>query len=136
MRDGHTVKQRARPGGPGGDLASFLERYEPTLVVVRGHAAGEEHVLDRDKLVLGRGPGVDLVFDDSEMSSEHAALEFTGQGFRLCDLGSTNGSFVNGKPVQAKDLVSGDRIELGRHLLQLRLEERPRVPKVHLVPDD
>ena len=135
MQDGHTVKRRVPPGQRGG-LAGFLERFEPTLVVVRGRVAGEEHPLEREKLVLGRGPGVDLALDDAEMSSQHAAVEFTGEGFRICDLGSTNGTFVNGKPVHAKDLVSGDRIELGRHLLQLRLEERQRQPRVHLVPDD
>ena len=135
MQDGQTVKRRTRPG-QGGGLAGFLERYEPTLVVVRGSLAGEEHPLDREKLVLGRGPGVDLAIDDDEMSSQHAAVEFTGAGFRICDLGSTNGTFVNGKPVRAQDLSAGDRIELGRHLLQLRLEERPREPRVHLVPDD
>jgi pSer/pThr/pTyr-binding forkhead associated (FHA) protein len=135
MQDGHTVKRRVRLG-QGGGLAGFLESYEPTLVVVRGSLAGEEHPLDREKLVLGRGPGVDLAFDDTEMSSQHAAVEFAGEGLRICDLGSTNGTFVNGKPVHAKDLVSGDRIELGGHLLQLRLEVRPREPRVHLVPDD
>jgi pSer/pThr/pTyr-binding forkhead associated (FHA) protein len=135
MQDGHTMKRRVRPGQCVG-LAGFLESYEPTLVVLRGSLAGEEHPLDRDKLVLGRGPGVDLAIDDDEMSSQHAAVEFTGAGFRICDLGSTNGTFVNGKPVHAKDLEAGDRIELGRHLLQLRLEERPREPRVHLVPDD
>ena len=134
MRDGHTVKRSTlrQEGG----FASFLERYEVTLVVVRGAVAGEEHRLDKEKLVLGRGPGVDVAFDDTEMSSQHAAIEFAGEGLRVCDLGSTNGTFVNGKPVHAKDLVSGDRIELGRHLLQLRLEVRPREPRVHLVPDD
>ena len=135
MQDGQTVKRRTRPG-QGGGLAGFLERYEPTLVVVRGSLAGKEHPLEREKLVLGRGPGVDLAIDDAEMSSQHAAVEFSGEGFRICDLGSTNGTFVNGKRVAAKDLEAGDRIELGRHLLQLRLEERPREPRVHLVPDD
>ena len=135
MQDGHTVKRHVRPG-QGGGLAGFLEAYEPTLVVVRGSLAGEEHSLDREKLVLGRGPGVDLAFDDDEMSSQHAAVEFTGKAFRICDLGSTNGTFVNGKPIHARDLEAGDRIELGRHLLQLRLEERQRQPRVHLVPDD
>jgi pSer/pThr/pTyr-binding forkhead associated (FHA) protein len=135
MRDGDTVKQRVPPG-QGGGLAGFLERYEPTLVVVRGSPAGEEHPLDREKLVLGRGPEADLAFDDDEMSSQHAAIEFTGACFRICDLGSTNGTFVNGKPVHARDLQAGDRIVLGRHLLQLRLEERQREPRVHLVPDD
>jgi len=134
MQDGHTVKRQTQPGQ--GGLAGFLERYEATLVVVRGSLAGEEYALDRDKLVLGRGPGVDLAFEDTEMSSQHVAIEFSGEGFRVGDLGSTNGTFVNGKPVHAKDLKSGDRIELGRHLFQFRLEVRPREPRVYLVPDD
>ena len=134
MQDGHTVKRQAQTG-PGG-LTGFLERYEATLVVVRGSLAGEEYALDRDKLVLGRGPGVDFAFDDSEMSSQHAAIEFSGECFRVSDLGSTNGLFVNGKPIHVKDLKSGDRIELGRHLFQFRLEVRPREPRVYLVPDD
>jgi pSer/pThr/pTyr-binding forkhead associated (FHA) protein len=135
MRDGHTLKRPARPGA-GGGFEDFLARYEPVLVVVRGAVAGEEHALDREKLVLGRGPGVDLTFHDDEMSSQHAALEFSGEAFRISDLGSTNGTFVNGKPVQARELASGDRIELGRHLFQLRLEERERQPRVYVVPDD
>lgn len=134
MRDGHTVKRAAAGGAEG--LAGFLERYDATLVVVRGKRAGKEHALDRDKLVLGRGPDADLSFEDDEMSSQHAAVEFSGDGFRITDLGSTNGLFVNGKPVHLKDLKSGDRIELGRHLLQYRLEVRPREPRVYLVPDD
>jgi pSer/pThr/pTyr-binding forkhead associated (FHA) protein len=134
MGDGDTVKRRAGPAH--GSLAGFLERYEPTLVIVRGSGAGRELPLDRDKLVLGRGPEADLSFDDDEMSKQHAAVEFAGEGFRVCDLGSTNGTFVNGKPVHARDLASGDRIELGRHLFQLRLEERPHHPRVYCVPDD
>jgi pSer/pThr/pTyr-binding forkhead associated (FHA) protein len=134
MRDGHTMKRPARPGG--GGFADFLERYEPVLVVVRGSVAGEEHSLDREKLVLGRGSDADLAFHDDQMSAHHAAIEFTGEAFRICDLGSTNGTFVNGKPVQARELASGDRIELGSHLFQLRLEERQRQPRVYVVPDD
>jgi pSer/pThr/pTyr-binding forkhead associated (FHA) protein len=134
VRDGHTVKRRG--SGRGETLADFLERHEATLVVVRGAAAGQEYALEREKLVLGRGAGADLSFDDDQMSSEHAAIEWSGGGFRVCDLGSTNGTFLNGRPVAAQDLASGDRIELGRHLLQLRLEERAREPRVYLVPDD
>ena len=134
MQDGHTVRRRTRPGKAG--LAAFLECYEPTLVVVRGRLAGTEHPLEREKLVIGRGPSVDIALDDSETSSQHAAIEFTGEHFRICDLGSTNGTFVNGKRVHAEDLASGDRIEIGRQLLQLRLEERVRTPRIHLVPDD
>ncbi len=134
MRDGLTRKQGA--GSRSSDLGAFLERFDATLVVVRGSTAGEEHPLDGPKLVLGRGPGVDVAFDDGEMSSQHAAIEWSGSGFRVCDLGSTNGTLVNGKRVQAQDLASGDRVELGRHVLQLRLEERPAEPKVYSLQDE
>lgn len=134
MRDGRTAKQVTHRRGV--DIDTFLERWEATLVVVRGEIAGDEHLLDRAKLVLGRGPGVDLRFDDSEMSAQHAAIEFTGKGFRVCDLGSTNGTSVNGQRVQAHDLAPGDRIEIGQHLLQLRIEEHSREPRVYCVPDD
>ena len=133
MQDGRTRKQEGRRHE---GLEAFLERCEATLVVVKGGAIGREHPLDGPKLLLGRGPGVDVAFDDAEMSSQHAAVEWSGQGFRACDLGSTNGLRVNGARVQARDLVHGDRIELGRHSLQLRVEERRAEPRVHRIQDD
>ena len=133
MKDGRTVKRRA--SARSADFAGFLERFDATLVVVRGKGAGDEHALERPKLVLGRGPGVDVAFDDAEMSRQHIAIEFTGGGFRLCDLGSTNGTLVNGTLVRARELAHGDRIELGQHVLQLRLEQHEAEPKVYCVPD-
>jgi pSer/pThr/pTyr-binding forkhead associated (FHA) protein len=133
MKDGRTVKRSGTAHSA--DLAGFLDRFEATLVVVRGKGAGKEHALDRPKLVLGRGPGVDVVFDDAEMSRQHVAVEFTGGGFRLCDLGSTNGTLVNGTLVRARELAHGDRIEIGQHVVQLRLEQHEVEPQVYSVPD-
>jgi pSer/pThr/pTyr-binding forkhead associated (FHA) protein len=133
MKDGRTVKRRGAVRSA--DFAAFLDRFEATLVVVRGKGTGDEHELDRPKLVLGRGPGVDLAFDDAEMSRQHVSVEFTGGGFRLCDLGSTNGTLVNGTLVRARELAHGDRIELGQHVLQLRLEQHETEPRVYCVPD-
>lgn len=134
MRDGRTARRLVR--GPVADLASFLERFDATLVVERGAIAGDEHLLDREKLVLGRGDGADLRFDDSELSSEHALIEFTGEGFRVRDLGSTNGTRVNGAPVQARDLEPGDRLEVGQHVLRFRLEALEPAPRVYCIPED
>ena len=133
MKGGRTVKRSGTARSA--DLAGFLERFEATLVVVRGKGAGGEHALDRPKLVLGRGPGVDVAFDDAEMSRQHIAVEFTGGGFRLCDLGSTNGTLVNGTLVRARELAHGDRIEIGQHVVQLRLEQHEIEPQVYSVPD-
>jgi pSer/pThr/pTyr-binding forkhead associated (FHA) protein len=121
---------------PVADIGSFLERFDATLVVERGAIAGDEHLLDRPKLVLGRGEGADLHFDDSEMSSQHALIEFTGEGFRVCDLGSTNGIRVNGAPVQARDLEPGDRLEVGQHVFRFRLEALEPAPRVYCIPED
>jgi pSer/pThr/pTyr-binding forkhead associated (FHA) protein len=118
------------------DLAGFLARGEATLVVERGAAAGMEHAIQSPKLVLGRGHEADIRFDDAEMSAEHAVIEFTGDGFRICDLGSTNGTRVNGEAISACDLESGDRVELGRFALRLRLEPHARAPRVYCLPED
>ena len=134
MRDGLTAKRFARKRAP--DLDTFLERFDATLVVERGTIAGDEHLLDRPKLVLGRGDGVDVRFEDSEMSAQHAMIEFTGEGFRVCDLGSTNGTRVNGLPVKARELETGDRVEMGQHVLRFRLEALEPVPRVYCIPDD
>lgn len=134
MRDGRTAKRVVR--SPVSDLGAFLERFDATLVVERGAIAGDEHLLDREKLVLGRGTGVDLRFDDSAMSAQHALIEFTGEGFRVRDLGSTNGMRVNGAPVEARDLEAGDRLEIGQHVFRFRLEALEPAPRVYCIPED
>jgi len=134
VRDGRTAKRVVRTQAA--DLGAFLGRFDATLVVERGAIAGDEHLLDREKLVIGRGAGVELRFEDSEMSSQHAVIEFTGTGFRICDLGSTNGTRVNGAAVQARDLETGDRVQVGQHVLRLRIEPLEREPRVYCIPDD
>ncbi len=123
MQDGHTRKiNRSELKGQ-----LFLKRFHATLVVVQGPEAGTEHVLERDSITMGRGPGVDIAFDDGAMSKEHAALELTPEGYLVRDMGSTNGTSVNGSRVMAADLKHGDRIGLGDHTLQYLTERRDRV---------
>jgi pSer/pThr/pTyr-binding forkhead associated (FHA) protein len=86
--------------------------------------------------VRGRGHEADLRFDDAEMSAEPAVIEVTGDGVRLCDLGSTNGTRVNGEAISASELERGDRVELGRFALRLRLEPHARAPRVYCLPED
>jgi pSer/pThr/pTyr-binding forkhead associated (FHA) protein len=129
MRDGVTVRQAPE------NVSEFLERWRPVLVVVSGVAAGSEFVVDRVRTTVGRGPGVDLAFADAEMSQQHAAIEFADGGFRVCDLGSTNGTYVNGALVRVCEIKNADRIQLGRFLFQFVLEERTRSPRVYVLPD-
>jgi pSer/pThr/pTyr-binding forkhead associated (FHA) protein len=126
MRDGRTVKR----SGAGARDAGF-ETMDASLVVVAGPAAGAEHLLAEPRVVLGRGPAVDVELVDDEISQQHAAVEFVaGEGFRVVDLGSTNGTSVNGEPVQSHRLEHGDRVGLGRHVVQLVVEKRDAAPRV------
>ena len=104
-----------------------------SLVIVQGRNEGSEIALDQERVVVGRGPGVDVALEDSAMSRQHAAFERAGQGHRVRDLGSTNGIKVGGARVQVADLKHGDRIELGEHVLQYLVEERERAPRAFQV---
>jgi pSer/pThr/pTyr-binding forkhead associated (FHA) protein len=105
----------------------FLARHNVSLVVLEGEAAGSEYVLEAPSLVLGRGPGADITFPDDAMSKQHLALELAAEGYRVRDMGSTNGLLLNGSPTRAADLKHGDRIQLGEHTLQYIVEKSGRV---------
>jgi pSer/pThr/pTyr-binding forkhead associated (FHA) protein len=128
VRDGLTLKRRSRAADAGG--TSFLQRHRTKLVLVNTSRAGEEYPIDRERMILGRGPGVDLTFDDSAMSRQHASIEIDEGGPKIRDLGSTNGLLLNGHPVQAAELGNGDRIEIGRVKLQLVVEARLEEPEI------
>ena len=85
------------------------------LVILPGSPrAGEHFLLDRDEVTIGRSPDSDVVLDDRSVSRHHARLlrEDDG-GYRLEDVGSRNGTFVNRRRVESRRLDDGDEIQLG-----------------------
>lgn len=82
-----------------------------------------EHRIPVKKSVtnLGRGLNNDLILEDSRVSREHAQLRYRARRFWVSDVRSTNGTFVNGDPVQERELRNGDIVSLGG--LELRFEE-------------
>src|SRR5918997_888175 len=80
--------------------------------VERKPMEGREHTLIAD-VVIGR-EGCDVVLADPEVSRRHAALRHTGQGPAVEDLGSTNGTFVNGERISGTRVLSdGDVVSFG-----------------------
>jgi pSer/pThr/pTyr-binding forkhead associated (FHA) protein len=77
------------------------------------------------RLVIGRGSECDLVLDEPEMSRKHAMIEVTAAGIYLRDMGSSNGTFVNGVQVRDAVLYSGDQIAFDRNRF---LVEAPGMP--------
>lgn len=133
MRDGRT--RRVRGSGKASSFSAYLARNRACIVLLSGSAKGSEFLLERERLSLGRGPGVDIGVDDPTVSHAHATLEFSGEGFRIRDLGSTNGISVNGSPAQASDLKHGDRFRIGDVEFQLVVEAREAEPRVYAVPE-
>lgn len=89
-----------------------------SLFVVRGRDQGKHVPLEQRVYRVGREATCDIRLLDSEASRLHAELSPLEDGqFLLKDLGSSNGTTINGRPVQQQPLVSGDRIEIGATLL-------------------
>lgn len=102
-------------------------RAIPAKVVLRGVSGSHfgRIVPVRTRLTIGRGTECDLVLDEPEMSRRHALVENTGDGVYLRDLGSSNGTFVNGVQVRDAVLHPGDQIAFDRNRFLL---EAPGLP--------
>ena len=84
------------------------------LVVQEGAGrTGETIAITRSPVVIGRLSSVDIVLADANVSRRHAELRREEVGWKLKDLGSTNGTFVNNKPITEGDLQDGDRLLFG-----------------------
>src|SRR4029077_18879251 len=90
-----------------------------------GHAAGSLHLPDGSRVAIGEEAGTigrqaecDVVLDDSNVSRRHAEVRRQGEDYVLIDLGSTNGSKVNGTRVKQQTLADGHEIALGKTLIR------------------
>ncbi|MGH2724015.1 MAG: FhaA domain-containing protein [Actinomycetota bacterium] len=88
------------------------------LVQVDGD--GREFRLDQDSAVIGRLAGSEIEIQDTGASRRHAEIRRQGSDFVIVDLGSTNGTLVNEAPVAEQVLQEGDRITIGRTVLEFR----------------
>ena len=92
---------------------------------------GREVRLEGDVLTLGRDRTSDIPLADNMVSRRHARLRVSPQGVEVEDLGSTNGTFVNGQrlaPAVARRLQAGDRLGLGTKLV-LRVQAATTMPR-------
>lgn len=87
------------------------------LVVVRGPNAGSRFLLDREATTVGRHPDSDIFLDDVTVSRRHAELLRTASHLLVKDLGSLNGTYVNGERVDERHLGTGDELQIGRFKL-------------------
>lgn len=101
-------------------------RRHLVLVVVQGDEIGRRFLLNERRLVLGRDPEkADLVLSDPSVSGRHALLQVdpVGGRCRVADLGSRNGTWVNGESVETRVLVDGDKLFVGGAVLKFTFHD-------------
>jgi pSer/pThr/pTyr-binding forkhead associated (FHA) protein len=85
----------------------------PMLLAEEGELAGQEWIVDRDVMTIGRGASCDVVLPERPVSRVHARIERRSQGYLLIDLGSKNGTHVNGQEVKEPYLLQdGDQVQI------------------------
>ena len=85
------------------------------LTVYKGSELASEEVFERDIVKIGRLASAHLKLDDSKVSRIHAVIETSGGGgqYSIIDMGSTEGTFLNGEKVSKEKLSDGDELRLG-----------------------
>ena len=91
------------------------------LLVTAGVAAGTSLALDSQQITIGRADDATLVLNDDYASTRHARIFPQDGQWLVEDLGSTNGTLVNGRKLDgAVPLRRGDRVQVGRSVLELQ----------------
>jgi predicted component of type VI protein secretion system len=83
------------------------------LIGMTGKYKGQKYEITKDETSIGRSDTNDICFDDASISGQHCLLHRAGQKYRLTDLGSTNGTRVNGAAVTERRLKPKDILQLG-----------------------
>lgn len=90
------------------------------LVRMNGPQQDRHLALPEANNVVGRGPNVHVHLDEESVSKQHACITFADGVFQIEDLGSSNGTFVNGKRIHGQSVVRpGDLLRLGAVILKL-----------------
>ncbi len=121
-------------GSPAADISSCMTRrttdrqpseQHPKIRLALEYADGRRHCLPQTKpLLIGSGSDCGLRVGDRYASRHHARVVYSPQGYRIEDLGSANGTWVDGAAVRKATLAPGMRVEIGRaRMLVTRLEQ-------------
>jgi pSer/pThr/pTyr-binding forkhead associated (FHA) protein len=98
------------PPVAGIDGAALIE-----LDQVEGTAGRRMHDIKDETVTVGRSPESNIFLDDVTVSRKHAEIERGERGYRIRDVGSLNGTYVNRVRVDAVDLRNGDEIQVGKY---------------------
>jgi membrane fusion protein (multidrug efflux system) len=116
----------AKPAAPASKaITPFAEAARPVLhlLLQDGQQRKMLKVVGGVDYVIGRSPESDLVITDSKCSVRHARIHSDAKGLRISDLGSSNGTFVNGEKVESAPLEDGATIAIGAAVITVRADK-------------
>jgi hypothetical protein len=111
------------------ELGPLLDDLPPDmgmLVVRRGPNAGSTFALDAPVTTIGRHPDSDLFLDDITVSRRHAVIRRSPEGYELGDVGSLNGTYLDGERIDAASLQDMAEVQIGRFVLTFVLGGRAK----------
>jgi signal transduction histidine kinase/pSer/pThr/pTyr-binding forkhead associated (FHA) protein len=100
----------------------------PRLIVIKGTDEGRQFVLDRDQCSVGRDSTSRVRLSDTEVSRRHAEFVRSPEGYRVRDLGSANGTFVNNQSIRDVLLQPGDQVQIGQTVLVYTTDRGESIP--------
>ena len=95
------------------------------LKVIKGREKGTVFDLKKDSFRIGRAIPNEVMLSDEKISGKHAQITKTAEGIVLRDIGSTNGTFLNGRPVETAFIKSGDKLRLGNTIMLFQTTDTP-----------
>ncbi|MGD8859597.1 MAG: DUF4388 domain-containing protein [Myxococcales bacterium] len=102
---------------------------------ISGKYQGGEFPLPADaEVVVGRSSDLDMVLVEDMVSRRHARITVNGDTVTIQDLGSTNGTFVNGERIERMELTDGDRVLIGTSIIKLVTTDAPAQPQAPKKP--
>ncbi|MEE8705102.1 MAG: FHA domain-containing protein [Olsenella sp.] len=111
------------------DLMGENALVHPTLTIVKGPSTGQVFELDENDITLGRDPKNSVFLNDMTVSRKHAHIDLTGiaSGYAsIEDLGSLNGTWVDGAIVNKALLKDGSTIQIGTFRMIFHTNRRPK----------
>ncbi len=113
-----TPKRRASPGTP--PPGRKPRKLPASVHVIEGGLKGKVYSLG-DECLIGRADKCQIVLDDNYASQMHARILKHNEGFTAEDLGSTNGTYLNGRRLTSPaEVHRGDRLKIGKTVMELR----------------
>ena len=105
------------------NVVNNLPKGQGILLILKGAGIGGRYLLDTAQTKVGRDMSNQIVLDDITVSRSHALIT-KDEGYRLKDLGSLNGSYINAVAVKESAINAGDEVQSGKYHLTLFIGDK------------